>query len=90
VTFGWAAVASAHVTVSPSSLPQGTGDAILTFRVPNESATASVTGLKIQFPSRTRSSCCHRRLVRMADEGGEREAGEADHHRRRDIHQHSG
>ena len=50
VTFGWAAVASAHVTVSPSSLPQGTGDAILTFRVPNESATASVTGLKIQFP----------------------------------------
>lgn len=50
VTFGWAAVAAAHVTVSPSSLPQGTGDAILTFRVPNESATASVTGLKIQFP----------------------------------------
>ena len=32
------------------SLPQGTDDAILTFRVPNESATAAVTGLKIQFP----------------------------------------
>jgi periplasmic copper chaperone A len=50
----WVAVAAgaagAHVTVSPSSLPQGTDDAILTFRVPNESATASVTGLKIQFP----------------------------------------
>jgi periplasmic copper chaperone A len=45
-----AGVAAAHVTVSPSSLPQGTDDAILTFRVPNESATASVTGLKIQFP----------------------------------------
>jgi periplasmic copper chaperone A len=45
-----AGVASAHVTVSPSSLPQGTDDAILTFRVPNESATAAVTGLKIQFP----------------------------------------
>ena len=43
-------MASAHVTVSPSSLPQGTDDAILTFRVPNESATAAVTGLKIQFP----------------------------------------
>jgi uncharacterized protein YcnI len=43
-------VAAAHVTVSPSSLPQGTDDAILTFRVPNESATAAVTGLKIQFP----------------------------------------
>ncbi len=45
-----AGLASAHVTVSPSSLPQGTDDAILTFRVPNESATAAVTGLKIQFP----------------------------------------
>ena len=38
-------VAGAHVTVSPSALPQGTDDAILTFRVPNESATAAVTGL---------------------------------------------
>jgi uncharacterized protein YcnI len=45
-----AGVAAAHVTVSPSSMPQGTDDAILTFRVPNESATAAVTGLKIQFP----------------------------------------
>ena len=45
-----AGTAGAHVTVSPSSLPQGTDDAILTFRVPNESATASVTSLKIQFP----------------------------------------
>jgi periplasmic copper chaperone A len=45
-----AAQAAAHVTVSPSSIPQGTDDVILTFRVPNESATAAVTGLKIQFP----------------------------------------
>jgi periplasmic copper chaperone A len=45
-----AGVAGAHVTVSPASLPQGTDDAILTFRVPNESATAAVTGLRIQFP----------------------------------------
>jgi periplasmic copper chaperone A len=45
-----AAPAGAHVTVSPSSIPQGTDDVILTFRVPNESATAAVTGLKIQFP----------------------------------------
>jgi uncharacterized protein YcnI len=44
------AQAAAHVTVSPSSIPQGTDDVILTFRVPNESATAAVTGLKIQFP----------------------------------------
>jgi uncharacterized protein YcnI len=46
----WAGVAGAHVTVSPSTLAQGTSDAILTFRVPNESDTAAVTGLRIQFP----------------------------------------
>ena len=46
----WTGQAGAHVTVSPSTLPQGTDDAILTFRVPNESTTASVTGLRIQFP----------------------------------------
>ena len=46
----WATAAGAHVTVSPAALPQGTDDAILTFRVPNESTTASVVGLKIQFP----------------------------------------
>jgi uncharacterized protein YcnI len=49
-TICWCAVASAHVTVSPSSLPQGTDDAILTFRVPNESQNASVTGLRVEFP----------------------------------------
>ena len=47
---GAATIASAHVTVSPSSMPKGTSDVILTFRVPNESPTASVVGLKIQFP----------------------------------------
>jgi periplasmic copper chaperone A len=50
LTFLWAGTADAHVTVSPASLPQGTDDAILTFRVPNESAKASVVGLRIQFP----------------------------------------
>ena len=45
-----ATVVGAHVTVSPSSVPQGTSDVILSFRVPNESATAGVTGLRIQFP----------------------------------------
>ena len=45
-----AAVAGAHVTVSPSSVPQGTSDVILSFRVPDESATATVTGLRIEFP----------------------------------------
>jgi periplasmic copper chaperone A len=48
---GWAFPASAHVTVSPASLPKGTGDALLTFRVPNESSTSSVVGLRIQFPT---------------------------------------
>ena len=46
----WADSAAAHVTVSPSSIPQGTSDAVLTFRVPNESATATVTALRVQFP----------------------------------------
>ena len=46
----WAPPASAHVTVSPSSVPQGSGDVVLGFRVPNESATAPVTGIKIQVP----------------------------------------
>ena len=45
-----AAVVGAHVTVSPSSVAQGTSDVILSFRVPNESAAATVTGLRIQFP----------------------------------------
>jgi uncharacterized protein YcnI len=45
-----AGVAAAHVTVSPSSLPKGTSDAVLTFRVPNESSTADVVGLRVQFP----------------------------------------
>jgi uncharacterized protein len=48
----WAGPAGAHITVRPASLPQGTGDAVLTFRVPNESATAEVVGLRVQFPTR--------------------------------------
>jgi uncharacterized protein YcnI len=46
----WAGAAGAHVTVSPSSIAAGTSDAILTFRVPNESPLAEVTGLRVQFP----------------------------------------
>jgi uncharacterized protein YcnI len=38
------------VTVSPSAVPKGPSDVILTFRVPNESTSASVVGLKVQFP----------------------------------------
>jgi uncharacterized protein YcnI len=44
-----ATVASAHVTVSsPDATPGGYGK--VTFRVPNESDTASTVGLRIQFP----------------------------------------
>jgi uncharacterized protein YcnI len=50
VVLAWATPAWAHVTIDPSSLPQGIGDAVLTFRVPNESTTATVVGLKVQFP----------------------------------------
>ena len=46
----WTGTAGAHVTVSPSSLPQGASDALLTFRGPHESTTASVIALRIQFP----------------------------------------
>ena len=50
IVAGTANLVSAHVTVSPSALPKGTSDVILTFRVPNESTTTSVVGLKVQFP----------------------------------------
>ena len=48
---GWAGVAGAHVTVDPPSVPRGTGDVVLTFRVPNEMAQASTVGLRVQFPT---------------------------------------
>jgi uncharacterized protein YcnI len=51
IVAGAATLASAHVTVSPSAIPKGTSDVILTFRVPNESTAASVVGLKVQFPA---------------------------------------
>ncbi len=47
----WAPPASAHVTISPSSVPQGSGDVVLGFRLPNESTTAPVTALRIQVPT---------------------------------------
>ena len=44
-------IASAHVTVSAPGAAQG-GDSVLTFRVPNESATNSPTvKLSVQFPA---------------------------------------
>lgn len=42
--------ASAHVTVSPSALPQG-ATAELTFKVPNEESTATTTALQLQIPT---------------------------------------
>lgn len=46
----WApAEADAHVTVSATGAVQG-GYAVLTFRVPTESDTASTTGLTVQLP----------------------------------------
>ncbi|WP_227983686.1 YcnI family protein [Nocardia spumae] len=45
--------AAAHVTVSGPDAARG-GSAVLTFRVPNESATGSATtGLSVQFPGLT-------------------------------------
>jgi uncharacterized protein YcnI len=45
-----AATASAHVTVSPTSLPQG-ATAELTFKVPNEESKADTVELQLQIPT---------------------------------------
>ena len=45
-----AAPAAAHVTVNPSEAPQG-GFTKLTFRVPNESDTASTTAVEVNMPT---------------------------------------
>ena len=42
--------ASAHVTVSPTSLPQG-ATAELTFKVPNEESNANTVKLQLQIPT---------------------------------------
>ncbi|MEU6073434.1 YcnI family protein [Micromonospora sp. NPDC047074] len=47
--FGFAAPASAHVTVNPQEATQG-GYGRFAFRVPNESDTASTTKLEVVFP----------------------------------------
>jgi uncharacterized protein YcnI len=45
-----AASASAHVTVSPTALPQGS-TAELTFKVPNEESAANTVELQLQIPT---------------------------------------
>jgi uncharacterized protein YcnI len=44
------APAAAHVTVSPGEAPAG-GFTVLTFRVPNESDTASTTSVEVNMPT---------------------------------------
>lgn len=48
-----AAPAVAHVTVAAPGVTVGASDAAITFRVPDESATASTVGLKVQLPTDT-------------------------------------
>jgi uncharacterized protein YcnI len=48
-----AAPAFAHVTVSAPGAARGGSDAVITFRVPTESDTASTTGLQVQLPTDT-------------------------------------
>lgn len=45
--------ASAHVTVSAPGATAGGSDQVITFRVPNESATAATTELQVKFPTDT-------------------------------------
>jgi len=46
-----AAVASAHVTVAAPGVFAGASDAAITFRVPDESDSASTVGLKVRLPT---------------------------------------
>ncbi len=46
-----AGVASAHVTVSAPGVTEGASDAAITFRIPDESATANTVGVKVQLPT---------------------------------------
>jgi uncharacterized protein YcnI len=48
-----AAPASAHVRVTPDGAAQAGGYAVLTFRVPNESATAATTTVEVSLPTDT-------------------------------------
>jgi uncharacterized protein YcnI len=50
-TLLFAAPASAHVTVHPATLPAGSSDVELTFRVPNERDDADTVGLQVFFPT---------------------------------------
>jgi uncharacterized protein YcnI len=43
--------ASAHVTIGPNTAPKGGSDVELTFRVPNEEASANTTQLEVDFPT---------------------------------------
>lgn len=43
--------ASAHVTITPSTVTAGGSDVQLTFRVPNEESTASTVQVQVAFPT---------------------------------------
>jgi uncharacterized protein YcnI len=51
LTLLFASPAYAHVTVHPDSMPAGTGDIELTFRVPNERDNANTVKLQVYFPT---------------------------------------
>ena len=47
----FATPAWAHVTVHPETIPAGTGDIEVTFRVPNERDNANTVGVQVFFPT---------------------------------------
>src|SRR5919201_2768397 len=54
VTMFWtASIAGAHVTVTAPGVSAGDSDAAITFRVPDESETASTIGFKLQLQTTT-------------------------------------
>jgi uncharacterized protein YcnI len=50
-TLLFATPAAAHVTVHPATLPAGSSDVELTFRVPNERDDADTVGVQVFFPT---------------------------------------
>ena len=51
LSFVMASPAGAHVTVHPNSLPAGSSDIELTFRVPNERDNATTVSVQVFFPT---------------------------------------
>ncbi len=79
-----AAPAFAHVTVDPESVPKGTGDVVLSFRVPNEEDNANTIKVDMQLPTdHPIASVDVRPTPGWTAASDDHASRDADHHRRR-------